>query len=375
MSEAPDSRRPAARTRTATYFILSSPRYVRFPGLVFWRPGVSEYTPGPSLASRSSGFFLIEVIRRKEFGKAVSLLVVQFRAMDCKKIAGKAPRSTQRSAVGCILHQTPGAQKWKFRANPLRGGNYMFRNATRLFLTTAGCLLVAAAQDQPAYVRDICVKVAPGKGTEFAAMLRDVTAKQMRVRVDEGRAAWFLALSAVVPAGAAARCDYHIVIGYAGFPAETPTAEQTTAELKKAGLNLTSAEYAAKRDSLSSLVNVDIWQVRAEVGPALEKGQYARLNYYRVKPGQQAAWLKLETTGWKPLVESLKDSHLGWHLHTLAMPAGEYLHYNALTVDTFPSWTALGQGVPINTAWPKVHPDMPFADYLSLIDNTVEIGR
>src|ERR1035437_596773 len=100
MSEAPESKRPAARTRTATYFILSSPRYVRFPGLVFWRPGVSEYTPGPSLSSRSLGFFLIEVIRRKEFGKAVSLLLVQFRAMDCKKIAGNAPRSSKGRRLG-----------------------------------------------------------------------------------------------------------------------------------------------------------------------------------------------------------------------------------------------------------------------------------
>jgi hypothetical protein len=251
----------------------------------------------------------------------------------------------------------------------------MFRNATRLFLTTAGCLLAAAAQDQPAYVRDNCVKVAPGKGAEYAAMLRDVTAKRMRVRIDEGQAAWWLALSSVVPAGMAARCDYHIVWGYTGFPSEGPTAEQNTAELKKAGLNMTSAEYAAKRDSLSSLVNVDIWRVRADVGPALDKGQYARLNYFHVKPGQQEAWLKLETTGWKPFVESLKDSRLGWHLNTLAMPAGDYLHYNALTVDTFPSWTALGQGVPTNTAWPKAHPDMPFADYISLINNTVERYR
>jgi hypothetical protein len=250
----------------------------------------------------------------------------------------------------------------------------MFRSAIRLCLTTAGCLFIAAAQDQPAYVRDACVKVAPGKSAEYAAMLRDVTAKQMRVRIDDGHAAWWLALSSVVPAGAAARCDYHVVIGYAGFPPEG-SAEQTTAELKKAGLNITSEEYVAKRDMLSSLVNLDIWQVRADVGPALEKGQYARLNYYRVKPGQGAAWLKLETTGWKPLAESLKDSHLGWHLNTLAMPAGEYLHYNALTVDTFPSWTALGQGVPANTAWPKVHPDMPFADYLSLVGNTVERYR
>ena len=64
----------------------------------------------------------------------------------------------------------------------------MFRSAIRLCLTTAGCLFIGAAQDQPAYVRDACVKVAPGKSAEYAAMLRDVTAKQMRVRIDDGHA-------------------------------------------------------------------------------------------------------------------------------------------------------------------------------------------
>ena len=249
----------------------------------------------------------------------------------------------------------------------------MFR-AIRLLVTTAGCLFVAAAQDQPPYIRDACVKAAPGKSAEVAAMLHDVTAKQMRVRIDEGHAAWWLALSAAVLAGAAARCDFHVVTGYVGFPPETPTPEQMTAELKKAGLNMTSAEYAAKRDSLSSLVNLDIWRGVTATGPNVEKGNYARLNYFRVKPCQQAAWLKLETSGWKPMVESLKDSRLGWHLNVLAMPAGEYLHYNGLTVDTFPSWSALGQGVP-DTAWSKVHPDMSFADYMGLVNNTVERYR
>jgi hypothetical protein len=251
----------------------------------------------------------------------------------------------------------------------------LFRTAIRLFLTSAGWLLVAAAQDQPSFIGDLCVKAAPGKSAEVAALLHDVTAKQMRVRIDEGHAAWWLALSAVVPAGAAARCDYHLVAGYTGFPPEPPSPERITAELKKAGLNMTSAEFAAKRDSMASLVNLDIWRAWADVGPNLEKGQYARLNYYRVKPGQQAAWLKFETTGWKPMVEALKDTGLGWHLNTLAMPAGEYLHYNALTVDTFPSWSALGQGPGVNTAWPKVHPDMPFADFISLVNNTVERYR
>jgi hypothetical protein len=244
-----------------------------------------------------------------------------------------------------------------------------------MLLIAAGCLAVAAAQDQPGYVRDYCVKAAPGKGAEVAAMMHDVTAKVMRARIDEGHAVWGLVLNSVVPSGTAARCDFHVVYGYNGFPPEAPTAEQTTAELKKAGLHMTGAEWAAKRDSLSTLVNLDIWQARAETGPLIEKGQYARLNYYHVKPGQQAAWLKLETTGWMPLVASLKDAGLGWHLLTLAMPAGEYLHYNGLTVDTFPSWAALGQGVPLNTAWAKAHPDMPAADYMNLVANTVERYR
>ena len=251
----------------------------------------------------------------------------------------------------------------------------MFRNATRMFLIAAGCLAVAAAQDQPGFVRDYCVKAAPGKGAEVAAMMHDVTAKVMGVRIDEGHAAWGLVLSSVVPAGTAARCDFHVVYGYNGFPPEAPTAEQTTAELKKAGLHMTGAEWAAKRDSVSSLVNLDIWQARAETGPLLEKGHYARMNYYHVKPGQQAAWLKLETTGWMPFVASLKDSGVGWHLLTLAMPAGDYLHYDGLTVDTFPSWAALGQGAPFATAWPKAHPDLPAADFLNLVANTVERYR
>jgi hypothetical protein len=112
----------------------------------------------------------------------------------------------------------------EIRANPVTGACPLFRKPIRLLLITAGCLFVAAAQDQPAYVRDNCVKAAPGKSAEVAALLHDVTAKLMRVRIEEGHVAWFLALSAVVPAGTAARCDFHVVTGYTGFPPETPNA-------------------------------------------------------------------------------------------------------------------------------------------------------
>lgn len=251
----------------------------------------------------------------------------------------------------------------------------MFRPAIRLFLISAGCVFVAAAQNEnPVYVVDQCVKANPGKGAEIAAYLGEVSVKVDRVRVDEGRLAWWLALSAVSPAGSEARCDFHMVSAYNGFPPEPGgmTAAQSAAELKKAGITMSSEELAAKRNSMSHLVNTDMWRVRADAGPSTGKGQYVRVNYYKVKPGQGAEFIKLETTGWKPFAESLKDPQLGWHLNTLVMPTESYEHYNAMTADVYPTWEALSKGWPTGTEWSKVHPDLPFSYYITQVGNAAE---
>src|ERR1035438_3183349 len=107
----------------------------------------------------------------------------------------------RRSRMPCPLPLVEGKCSKRHYVNSCPGAS---EHTIRLCLTTAGCLFIGAAQDQPAYVRDACVKVAPGQSAEYAAMLRDVTAKQMRVRIDDGHAAWWLALSSVVPAGAQA---------------------------------------------------------------------------------------------------------------------------------------------------------------------------
>ena len=66
----------------------------------------------------------------------------------------------------------------------------MFPSGMRFFLITAGCVFMAAAQNQPqAYVVDTCVKAAPGKGAESSAYIREVVVKTAQVRVDEGTAA------------------------------------------------------------------------------------------------------------------------------------------------------------------------------------------
>lgn len=220
-------------------------------------------------------------------------------------------------------------------------------------------------QGQPFYGRDTCVKVREGKAQEYAAYLRDVTVKLAKVRVDAGYMATYTIAQAVAPAGRAARCDYHFFAGYDGFPPETPSAEQTAADMKKAGISMSPEAMLAKRGELSYLVGVDIWMFRERVGTP-KKGGYARINYDKVHPGMTAEWAALESTGWKQLAEAAsKEYGTAWRVASLAMPGGASLPYNAMTVDLFPSWAALGKGIPARALWNKVHPNRDMTAHLN----------
>lgn len=230
--------------------------------------------------------------------------------------------------------------------------------------------------EQPRYSRDYCVKVRDGKGAEFSAFLRDVTLKLGRARVESGSAASFVVAEAVAPAGRAARCDYHIVYGYIGFPPEPPDAAQTEADMKKAGLTMSRMAMIQKRDELSLLVSMDIWRGRATAGRT-EKGGYARLNYYKTNPGMMADWIRMESEGWKKLAEDVAASMPGmsWGASSLAMPGGQSLPYDAMTYDGFPSWEALGKGIPVRATWNKAHPEMDFAAYSARMATVVSRPR
>ena len=229
------------------------------------------------------------------------------------------------------------------------------------------CCSLASSQTQGPqfYARDTCVKVKEGKAQEYTAYLRDVTVKLVKVRVDAGAIATYTIAQAVAPVGRAARCDYHLVTGYNGFPPEAPSAEQTAADMKKAGISMSREAMVSKRDELSSLVGVDTWNYRERVGTP-QKGGYARINYDKIHPGMGAEWLALESNGWKQLAEAASTEHgTAWRVASLAMPAGASLPYNAMTVDIFPSWAALGRGLPTRALWNKVHPNTDMTAHLS----------
>lgn len=220
------------------------------------------------------------------------------------------------------------------------------------------------AQEPARFSRDYCIKVRDGKAQEFSAYLRDVTVKLAKVRVEAGAVASFTIAQAVAPAGRSARCDYHLVYTYVGFPPEEPGAEQTAADMKKAGIFMTHEAMLAKRAELIYLAGMDIWRWRERVGQST-KGAYARINFDKVHPGMAAEWLDLESNGWKQLAEvAAKEHGTAWRAASLVMPGGADLPYNAMTIDVFPSWAALGQGIPARAIWNKVHPNRDMSAHL-----------
>ena len=238
-------------------------------------------------------------------------------------------------------------------------------------LATGGTSFAQAPADPPT-IRDYCIKLNAGKFADYEAYLKDVTLPVARARAEAGEFAWFIVARGVLPAGSSARCDYRIVYGYKGLPPEAASRDAMTAALKRAKLTLSYDEMLARRDALTHLVGVDLWYDIDGVGSDVVKDNYLALNHNTVKDGQFAEWQKLELTYWKPLVESwLKAGGKGaWSISSLRWPTGTSAPYSSLSVDVFPDWNSLVRGVPVDTLWPKVHPNITSAEVFEKLAKT-----
>jgi len=232
--------------------------------------------------------------------------------------------------------------------------------AAATVIALAPSLASAQGQSEPPTTRGYCVKVAPGKGAEFRALLHDVGVPLNQALANTGAFEWYVALRSVIPAGSSAACDYRIVYGFKGLPPEPASPERLDAAMKSAKVAMTREQFIAKRDAVSSLVSTEIWQGIDVVGPDATPGSYVRISHYKVKDGAFGDWVRLEQSIWKPLMEAwLKEGGKGsWRVSSLMMPSGDVMPYNALTVDIFPDWSGIVRGLPLDTLWPKVHPNL-----------------
>src|SRR6185437_15970194 len=248
---------------------------------------------------------------------------------------------------------------------------------TRGMITAAALAAISGAltaQTKPDYVRSVCVKVRDGKQQAYAGFLRDVVTKTAQVRVDAGIYSAFVIMRSVEPVGQSARCDYRLAYVSPGFPEEPLTRQQVSADLTESGVLMSYDQMVAKRNELSYLVGMEIWRRREIVGESVVGG-YARLNYYKVKPGHTSTeWLELEGTGWKPLAESQAKSTKGsaWSASALVAPNGTGYAYNGITVDSYPSWTALANAGSPRAAWDQIHPHQEFTAYIDRVNGAVD---
>jgi hypothetical protein len=85
-------------------------------------------------------------------------------------------------------------------------------------------------------------------------------------------------------------------------------------------------------------------------------------------------WTNLERTGWKPLAKMMADEAAGsgWGVYNLALPGGTRFPYNAMTVDVFPNWAAVGAGNSARARWMKIHPEQDFAAYMDKVGSVAE---
>ena len=146
--------------------------------------------------------------------------------------------------------------------------------------------------------------------------------------------------------------------------------------MKRAGIAMSRDAMLAKRDELTYLVATDTWRRRDGLGRSA-KGGYARLDYYKVKQSSTQEWVRAEQTEWKPVYEAMAKENPGtaWSINSLALQGGSSLPYNAMTVNGFGDWEAVGKGGQTRTFWNEVHPNTDMTSALQKVNAMGELVR
>jgi hypothetical protein len=238
------------------------------------------------------------------------------------------------------------------------------------FALPAFCLFAAQLPGQqsapppatPTYKQSlIYLKVAPGKGDEFMRLMREETMRVAQVRANAGEILSWSLLRSVYPAGTEARADYVISVITAGPPRAPRGNAGLEADLKKAGVKVTAADYWAKRNSISSRVASELWRIRERVASP-QKGHYLYLNSMKVNDA--TAYNEFEAKVWRPIAEAwVKEGAMsGWLYATKMLPGGADTPYSAYSADMFPTWEAAFASRSMQATFEKVHPGKSYSE-------------
>jgi len=115
-------------------------------------------------------------------------------------------------------------------------------------------------------------------------------------------------------------------------------------------------ETGESRDLVKSNLILRQDEVVPEGGPGEIK--YIEVDYMKVKPGNDAAYMDAEQNIWKPVhKEFIKaGTRVGWSLWSEIFPSGSAMDYQYVTANYFPDFSKIGMA-DYNAAFSKAHPD------------------
>lgn len=202
-----------------------------------------------------------------------------------------------------------------------------------------------------------CLKVQPGKATDFKQFENDIVKKVITAETDQGdMAAWFL-LRTVFPTGEEARCDYIAVSAHSDIPPTPQGPEHLADLLRKAQTGLSPEAYLAKAAQVARIVSTEMWRTVVLVGE-VQKGDYLYMNFMKVHDAPN--YLAFEQNIWKPMGEAwVKDGTFhAWMVMVPFLPSGVGLPYQLVSADVFPTWEQALKGEEEVNTWKRVHPEM-----------------
>lgn len=231
------------------------------------------------------------------------------------------------------------------------------RTVLSVVIAAAFTCTLFAQQAATGYHTVACIKIKPGKGSEFRKWAAEDVHKYAQSRVDAGAVTNWHLLRSVMPQGESAECDYLIVAMFPGAPPQPMGLEELGAALKKAGIAGTAQEYVDRRNSLTTLISNNLFQTVAFTG-SMKKGDYFMVNF--MKSSTVNDYVAFEKKVWLPIAEAMdKDGvRSGWSLNVQVLPSGADLPFQAVTVDVYPSWESVFKNdTQFADRFRKVHPD------------------
>jgi len=106
------------------------------------------------------------------------------------------------------------------------------------------------------------------------------------------------------------------------------------------------------------------------------KIKYIQVDYMKVKPGNDAAYLDAEKTIWKPIHKEFINagSRVGWSLWSEIFPSGSACDYQYVTANYIAEFSKLGTA-DYNAAYAKAHAGKNMAEMESKTMNSRDLVR